>query len=83
MSRGEFEHEADSGSLYVGSPETVATRIAATITALGPSRFDMKYSAGALSHERMMRSIDLYGSSVVPRAKQLIAAAVPVDGAAV
>ena len=79
MSRTEFEHEADSGSLYVGSPETVATRIAATINELGPSRFDMKYSAGALSHERMMRSIDLYASSVVPRAKQLVAASMSVS----
>ena len=74
-SRGEFEREADSGSLYVGAPDTVARRIAATIGELGLSHFDLKYSAGALSHERMMRSIDLYGSSVVPRAKQLIAAA--------
>ena len=75
MSRAEFEQEADAGSLYVGSAETVANRIAATIIDLGPSRFDMKYSAGALSHERLMRSIDLYGTSVVPRARQLVAAA--------
>lgn len=72
MSRSEFEPEADTGSLYVGSPETVATRIAATISELGPSRFDMEYNAGSYSHERMMRSIDLYGSSVVPRARQLV-----------
>ena len=74
MTRTEFEHEADRGSLYVGAPETVAPRIAATIRELGASRFDLKYSAGALSHERMMRCIELYGSEVVPRARQLIAA---------
>ena len=50
-----------SGSLYVGSPETVARKIAATAKALGVARFDMKYSAGTLSHEKMMRSIELYG----------------------
>jgi probable LLM family oxidoreductase len=66
MSRAEFDAEADQGSLYVGSPETVARKIAATAKALGIARFDMKYSAGALSHEALMRSIELYGRKVIP-----------------
>ena len=49
MSRAEFEREVEHGSLYVGSPETVARKIAATVKALGIARFDMKYSAGALA----------------------------------
>ena len=73
MSRAEFEHEADHGSLYVGSPETVARRIAATAKALGISRFDMKYSAGALSHEKMMRCVELYGRRVIPLVRNLVA----------
>jgi probable LLM family oxidoreductase len=80
MTRQEFDREADGGSLYAGSPETVARRIAATVVALGASRFDMKYSAGGLSHERMMRSIELYGSTVVPRVRALMAAARPAAG---
>ena len=47
-SRAEFEREIAEGSLYVGSPETVARKIAATVRALGASRFDLKYSAGTL-----------------------------------
>lgn len=70
-SRDEFEREAESGSLYVGSPQTVATRIAATVRALGVDRFDMKYSAGTLAHDKMMRSIELYGREVMPRVRQL------------
>jgi probable LLM family oxidoreductase len=66
MSRAEFEREIEQGSLYVGSPETVARKIAATVKALGAARFDMKYSAGPLSHEKMMRSIELYGRKVIP-----------------
>ena len=66
MTRAEFDREADSGSLYVGSPETVARKIAATAKALGISRFDMKYSAGSLGHEKLMRSVELYGSRVIP-----------------
>jgi probable LLM family oxidoreductase len=69
----EFEQEADRGSLYVGSPETVARKIAATARALGISRFDMKYGAGALSHDKLMRSIELYGGKVVPLVRDMLA----------
>jgi alkanesulfonate monooxygenase SsuD/methylene tetrahydromethanopterin reductase-like flavin-dependent oxidoreductase (luciferase family) len=41
MQRAEFDREAATGSLYVGSPETVAHRIASTARVLGLSRFDM------------------------------------------
>ena len=73
MGRDEFVREADHGSLYVGSPETVARKIAATASALGISRFQLKYSAGPLPHERLMRSIELYGSKVVPMVRELLA----------
>jgi probable LLM family oxidoreductase len=72
MERKEFEQEANFGSLYVGSPETVARKIAATTKALGISRFDMKYSAGALRHDRMIRSIELYGSKVIPLVRDML-----------
>jgi probable LLM family oxidoreductase len=72
MSRADFEREIETGSLYVGSPETVARKIAATVTALGASRFQMKYSAGPLSHEKMMRSIALYGRKVIPLVREML-----------
>jgi probable LLM family oxidoreductase len=74
-SRAEFEREVEVGSLYVGSPETVARKIAATVRALGASRFDLKYSAGTLRHELMMRSIELYGREVIPRLQRLLTSA--------
>ncbi|MBM4194212.1 MAG: LLM class flavin-dependent oxidoreductase [Gemmatimonadetes bacterium] len=73
MQRGEFEGEIAEGSLCVGSPDTVARKIAATLRDLGVRRFDMKYSAGSLSHEAMMRSIGLYGREVIPRVRELLA----------
>jgi probable LLM family oxidoreductase len=73
MGRDEFEHEIESGSLYVGSPETVAQKIAKTAKALGIARFDLKYSAGPLPHETLMRSIELYGTTVIPRVRELLA----------
>src|SRR3569832_1582100 len=62
----DFEREIDIGSLYVGSPESVARKIATTVKALGVSRYDQKYSAGPLSLDKMMRSIELYGRRVIP-----------------
>lgn len=73
-SPAEFEHEVEAGSLYVGSPETVAHKIAATVTALGVERFDMKYSAGWLAHDKMMRCVGFYGREVIPRVRELLAA---------
>jgi probable LLM family oxidoreductase len=77
-SAAEFEREIEAGSLYVGAPETVARKIAATARALGLARFDMKYSAGARAHDRMLRSIELYGREVIPRVRALLAEAEPV-----
>ena len=73
MGRAEFEAEADHGSLYVGAPETVARKIAATVKALGVQRFQMKYSAGALPHEKLMHAIGLYGERVIPLVRDMLA----------
>lgn len=70
----EFEHEIERGSLYVGSPETVARKIAASMSALGVNRFDLKYANGTVSHEKLMHSIRLYGTEVIPRVRELLAA---------
>lgn len=72
-SRPEFDREIESGSLYAGSPETVAQKIAATVRLLGLSRFDLKYSSGPLRHDWMTRSIELYGREVIPRVRALLA----------
>jgi hypothetical protein len=40
---------------------------------LGVQRFDLKYSAGTLPHEKMMSAIELYGTKVLPRVKELLA----------
>ena len=69
----QFEREAGvHGSLYAGSPETVARKIVATVRGLGLSRFDMKYSCGTLPHDRMMRSIELYGTRVMPLVQDML-----------
>ena len=63
-----FERETGPhGALYVGSPETVATKIAANLPVLGATRFDLKYGMPGFTHDQLMTNIDLYGHQVIPR----------------
>jgi len=71
--REQYDAEATSGALMVGSPESVAQRIARTIEVLGLSRFDLKYSNGTMPHEHLMTAIHLYGTQVVPKVRELLA----------
>ena len=73
MERAEFDDEIARGSLYVGAPETVARKIAATVRTLDLSRFDLKYSAGPLSHEKLMTCVELYGRKVIPLVREMLA----------
>ncbi len=72
-SRARFQHDVGpEGALYVGSPETVARKIATTAKTLGSTRFDMKFSTGTLSHDKLMRSIELYGAQVQPLVRDIL-----------
>ncbi|HVK84408.1 MAG TPA: LLM class flavin-dependent oxidoreductase [Kofleriaceae bacterium] len=71
--RAQFDREAGpAGALFVGSPETVAQKIAATAKVLRLDRFDLKYSNGALEHPKLLRSIELIGTKVAPRVHELL-----------
>ena len=75
-SRLQFQHDVGpEGAVYAGSPETVARKIAATVATLGADRFDLKYANGTLSHGKMLRSIELYGTKVLPLVHDLLASA--------
>ena len=51
----------------------MARKIAANLPALGANRFDLKYGMGGLSHEALMRNIELYGTKVIPLVRELLA----------
>jgi probable LLM family oxidoreductase len=70
--RADFDQSTRHGALYVGSPETIARRIATTIGTLGLSRFDLKYDIGRLSAQARSASIRLYGEEVVPRVRKIL-----------
>jgi probable LLM family oxidoreductase len=71
----QFLAEVDHGSMYVGSPETVARRIAAVTRTLGLNRFDLHYAIGRIPHDQRMATIDLYGREVIPRVRELLSVA--------
>jgi probable LLM family oxidoreductase len=71
--RASFEQEiAQDGALYVGSPETVARKIAVTLRKLGATRFDLKYGMGGLAHESLLRNNELYGTRVAPLVRDML-----------
>lgn len=74
MTKEHYLNEVHHGSLVVGSPETVARKIAAGLVALGAQRFDMKYATGPMEHSMLMHSIELYGTKVIPMVREMVAA---------
>jgi probable LLM family oxidoreductase len=72
----EESFDADAGprgALYVGSPETVARKIATNLRVLGATRFDLKYGVPGMTHQQLMTGIELYGGAVIPRVRELVA----------
>jgi alkanesulfonate monooxygenase SsuD/methylene tetrahydromethanopterin reductase-like flavin-dependent oxidoreductase (luciferase family) len=71
--RSRFDWEAGpDGALFVGSPQTVARKIAASLPLLGATRFDLKYGMPGMTHDQNMASIELFGTQVVPRVRELL-----------
>ncbi|MGW2463602.1 LLM class flavin-dependent oxidoreductase [Streptomyces sp. NPDC001761] len=71
--RREFDAEIEHGSLYIGSPETVARKIAGAMRGLDVARFDLLYTAGAQPISARLRAVELYGSKVIPMVRDMLA----------
>ena len=69
----EYAAEIERGSLYIGSPETVARKTARAIKALGVGRFDLIYTMGAQPISARLHAVELYGSKVVPMVRDILA----------
>jgi probable LLM family oxidoreductase len=72
-SRERFDMEIDDGALFVGSPDTVARKIARTARDLKLGRFDLKYDIMHLPREARSRTIELLGREVAPMVQELLA----------
>jgi probable LLM family oxidoreductase len=73
LRRAEFDAEVDHGSLYIGSPETVARKIARAIRSVGVGRFDLIYTAGSQPSSARLRAVELYGTKVIPMIRDILA----------
>ncbi|MGQ5640124.1 MULTISPECIES: LLM class flavin-dependent oxidoreductase [unclassified Streptomyces] len=67
-----YAEEIHSGALFIGSPETVARKIARTARELRLSRFDLKYDIMHLPRRARARTIELLGREVAPRVRELL-----------
>ncbi len=71
--REEFDAEIEHGSMYIGSPETVAKKIARTAAAMDVGRFDLIFTAGTQPISARLKAVELYGSKVVPMVREILA----------
>lgn len=72
MQKEDFDQEVERGSLYIGSPETVARKMAETIKTLQVNRFDLVYGGGPMPASARLHMVELYGKNVIPRVKELL-----------
>ncbi|MDQ3865102.1 MAG: LLM class flavin-dependent oxidoreductase [Actinomycetota bacterium] len=73
MNRGQFEAgRSPSGALLVGSPEEVAEKILFEHELFGNQRFMAQISVGTMSHDKVMRAIELFGTEVAPAVRSLL-----------
>jgi len=73
IKRDQYEAEIEGGSLYIGSPETVARKIARTVGSLDVGRFDLIYTVGSIPAAARLHAVELYGTEVIPRVRALLA----------
>ena len=72
--RDQFDAEVAHGAMFVGSPETVAQRMAAVMRALDVDRLDLNYAVGSVPFEKRLETIELLGREVFPRVRELLRA---------
>lgn len=72
LQKEHFDQEVEKGSLYIGSPESVAKKMATTIKTLKVNRFDLVYGGGPMPARARRHMIELYGKKVIPRVKELL-----------
>ncbi|GAB2549569.1 LLM class flavin-dependent oxidoreductase [Nocardia heshunensis] len=70
MTRQQFDAlRSQSGSLFVGTPDYVAEKIADVRDTLGLDRFMLHSSVGTLPHEKVLANIELLGAKVAPQVR--------------
>jgi probable LLM family oxidoreductase len=80
--REQFDHlRGPRGSLLVGSPEQVVEKILFEHELFGNTRFLAQMDVGRQSHDRVMRSIELFGTRVAPEVRAALGGGVAAASA--
>lgn len=67
MTRAQFEQSRTlRGADFVGSPQEVIEKILYQYEIFGHQRFLLQFSVGTLPHDKVLRSIELFGTKVAP-----------------
>ncbi len=75
MSRQQFEASCSlMGANVVGTPQQVIDKILYQHKIFGHDRFLLQMSVGSVPHEKMLRSIELFATEVMPAVREQIAA---------
>ncbi|MFQ6328200.1 LLM class flavin-dependent oxidoreductase [Nocardia sp. CWNU-33] len=70
MTKTQFDGlRSQSGSLFVGTPDYVAAKVADIRDTLGLDRFMLHTSVGTLPHEKVLHNIQLLGEKVAPQVR--------------
>jgi probable LLM family oxidoreductase len=73
MSREQFDHgTAPRGAYVVGEPEQVAEKILFQHELFGHERFLLQMSVGDMPHDKILRSIERFGTEVAPVVREAI-----------
>jgi probable LLM family oxidoreductase len=82
MTREQYEAGATlRGANFVGSPQQVIEKVLFQHEIFGHDRFLVQFSVGSLPHDKLMRSIELLGTEVVPAVRAELARKAPTQTA--
>ena len=74
LSRQQFDYSRSAkGALLVGSPQEVIDKILYEHELFGNTRFLAQMSMGDMPHQKILRSIELFGTVVAPAVKKALA----------
>jgi len=82
MSRAQFDADrGPHGHLLLGSPREVIDKMLYEHEVFRWDRFLIQFSVGTIPHDRMMHSIELFGTRVAPEVRKATSPATPSAGA--
>jgi alkanesulfonate monooxygenase SsuD/methylene tetrahydromethanopterin reductase-like flavin-dependent oxidoreductase (luciferase family) len=73
MQRADFDASRTlHGASFVGSPQEVVEKILFQHEIFGHDRFLIQFSVGSVPHDKLLRSIELFGTEVAPAVRKAI-----------